>query len=84
VRTIAEARIIVLVVPGGWSPIFDPVGAIAAELTGGRHAVPPAPHHGVQMAAAGRLRRNGRRIHASNSPWRRDTSFRATLDAGPP
>ncbi|MBV8068665.1 MAG: hypothetical protein JO270_02070, partial [Acidobacteriaceae bacterium] len=33
-------------------PVFEAVGALAAELTGGRHAVLPAPHHFVQMAAA--------------------------------
>lgn len=51
-RTILEARIPVLIVTGGWSPIFEAVGAVAAGLTGGRHVVVNAPHHFVQMAAA--------------------------------
>jgi pimeloyl-ACP methyl ester carboxylesterase len=51
--TVAAAGIPVLVVTGGWSPIFEAVGNITAGLTGGRHAVVPAPHHFVQMAAAG-------------------------------
>jgi pimeloyl-ACP methyl ester carboxylesterase len=51
--SVAEAGIPVLVVTGGWSPIFEAVGNIAADLTRGRHAVVPAPHHFVQMADAG-------------------------------
>jgi pimeloyl-ACP methyl ester carboxylesterase len=50
--TVAKASIPVLVVTGGWSPIFEAVGNIAADLTGGRHAVLTAPHHFVQMAAS--------------------------------
>jgi pimeloyl-ACP methyl ester carboxylesterase len=51
-RAVADARIPVLVVTGGWSPTFEAVGAIAAELTGGRHVVVTSPNHFVQMAAA--------------------------------
>jgi hypothetical protein len=40
------------VVTGGWSPTFEAVGNIAAELTGGRHVVLASPNHFVQMAAA--------------------------------
>ncbi len=51
-ETIAQARIPVLVVTGGWSPFFDAVGGAAAKLTGGRHVVVRSPNHFVQLASA--------------------------------
>jgi pimeloyl-ACP methyl ester carboxylesterase len=51
-RVVADARIPVLIVTGGWNPTFDAVGKIAAELSGGRHVVVASPNHFVQMAAA--------------------------------
>ena len=41
-----------LTITGGWSPTFEAVGKIAADLTGGRHVVVPSPNHFVQMMAA--------------------------------
>ncbi len=47
---VAQARVPVLVVSGGWSSFFDAVGDVAAELTGGRHVKVEAPNHFVQMS----------------------------------
>ncbi len=52
-ETVAQAKIPVLVVTGGWSPSFDAIGAIAARLPLGRHVVVPAPDHFVQQSNAG-------------------------------
>ncbi len=49
---IAEASVPVLVVSGGWSPLYDAVGEIAAKLTGGRHVIVRSPNHFVQSANA--------------------------------
>ena len=49
---IKEAGIPVLVITGGWSPLFDAVGDLAAELTGGRHVVIASPNHFVQLSSA--------------------------------
>ncbi len=46
------AHVPVLVVTGGWSPFFDGVGQLAAELTGGRHAIVPSANHFVQLTNA--------------------------------
>jgi pimeloyl-ACP methyl ester carboxylesterase len=50
-RTVAEARIPVLVVTGGWSPTFEAVGKISAEITRGRHVTVCSSNHFVQLAA---------------------------------
>ena len=39
------ANIPLLVVTGGWSPAFEAVGDIVADLGGGSHVVVEAPHH---------------------------------------
>lgn len=49
---IAAAGIPTLVITGGWSPFFDAVGEVAAELTHGRHVVVQSPNHFVQLSAA--------------------------------
>ncbi len=52
---VAQARFPVLVVSGGWSPFFDAVGDVAAELTGGRHVKVEAPNHFVQLSSPERF-----------------------------
>jgi pimeloyl-ACP methyl ester carboxylesterase len=51
-ETVRAAGLPVLVLTGGWSPTFEAVGEIAAELTGGRHVIVPAPDHFVQASNA--------------------------------
>lgn len=51
-QRVAQAGIPVLVISGGWSPIFDAVGDTTAALTGGQYRVIRAPHHFVQQHAA--------------------------------
>lgn len=46
------AHVPVLVITGGWSPFFDGVGQIAAELAGGRHLIVPSANHFVQLTNA--------------------------------
>ena len=48
-ETVAEAKIPVLVISGGWSPTFDAVGELAARLTGGKHVIVPSPNHFPQL-----------------------------------
>jgi pimeloyl-ACP methyl ester carboxylesterase len=49
-ETIAQAKIPVLVISGGWSPTFDAIGELAAKLTGGKFVVVPSPNHFPQLA----------------------------------
>ena len=49
---VKEAGIPVLVITGGWSPFFDAIGQVAADLTGGRHIVVQSPNHFVQLSSA--------------------------------
>ena len=49
-RTVKRAAIPILVVTGGWSPLFDAVGELAAELTGGHHVIVRSPDHFIQAA----------------------------------
>ena len=46
--TVAQARIPVLVVTGGWSPARDMEGDLIAKLTNGRHVIVRSPSHLVQ------------------------------------
>ena len=48
-ETVARAEIPVLVISGGWSPIFDAVGELAAELTHGEHVIVPSMNHFPQL-----------------------------------
>jgi pimeloyl-ACP methyl ester carboxylesterase len=49
-ETVAQAKIPVLIISGGWSPTFDAIGDLAAHLTGGRHVIVPSPNHFPQLA----------------------------------
>ena len=48
-ETIAQAKIPVLIVTGGWSASFDAVARIAAGATGGRQATVESPNHFPQL-----------------------------------
>jgi pimeloyl-ACP methyl ester carboxylesterase len=48
-ETVARAEIPVLIISGGWSPIFDAVGELAAELTHGEHVIVPSMNHFPQL-----------------------------------
>ncbi len=48
-ETVADAGIPVLVISGGWSPIFDTTGEVVARLTKGRHVVVASPNHFPQL-----------------------------------
>jgi pimeloyl-ACP methyl ester carboxylesterase len=49
-ETVAQAKIPVLIISGGWSPTFDAIGELAASLTGGKHVIVPSPNHFPQLA----------------------------------
>ena len=53
--SLSAAHVRVLVITGGWSPFFDGVGQLAAELTGGRHVIVPSANHFVQLTNAERF-----------------------------
>ena len=46
---VADARIPVLVISGGWSPIFDTTGEVVARLTRGHHLLVASPNHFPQL-----------------------------------
>ena len=46
---VAQAKIPVLVVSGGWNPSIDVVAGVVARATGGRHATVPSPNHFPQF-----------------------------------
>ena len=48
-ETVARAQIPMLVISGGWSPIFDAIGELAAELTHGQHMIVPSMNHFPQL-----------------------------------
>lgn len=48
-ETVARAKIPVLVISGGWSPVFDAIGELAAELTHGKHLIVPSINHFPQL-----------------------------------
>jgi pimeloyl-ACP methyl ester carboxylesterase len=50
-QTVADARIPVLIVTGGWNPTFGAVGEISAEMTRGRHVIVRSSNHFVQLVA---------------------------------
>jgi pimeloyl-ACP methyl ester carboxylesterase len=52
---VARAGIPVLAITGGWSPSFDAAGALAAQLTNGRHTIVRSPNHFPQLADAERF-----------------------------
>lgn len=47
--TVANAKIPVLTISGGWSPVFDAVSQIGAELTNGQHVIVPSKNHFPQF-----------------------------------
>ena len=49
-EAVKQAKVPVLIITGGWSPMFDAVGELGAELTGGRHVIVRSPSHFVQLA----------------------------------
>jgi len=49
-EAVAQAKIPVLVISGGWSPIFDAIGELGAKLTGGKFVIVPSPNHFPQLA----------------------------------
>lgn len=51
-EAVARAGVPVLVVSGGWSPMFDFVSEVAARLTGGRFEIVAAPNHFLQAVSA--------------------------------
>jgi pimeloyl-ACP methyl ester carboxylesterase len=52
-ETVARAKIPVLVISGGWSPVFDAIGELAAELTHGEHVIVPSMNHFPQLVNPG-------------------------------
>lgn len=49
---VGRAKLPVLVVSGGWSPVFDRLGPVVARFTGGRFVCVPAANHMVQQSGA--------------------------------
>jgi pimeloyl-ACP methyl ester carboxylesterase len=48
-QIVAQAKIHVLIISGGWSPTFDAIGALGAKLTGGEHVIVPSSNHFPQL-----------------------------------
>ena len=48
-ETVARAKIPVLAISGGWSPTFDAIGELTAELTRGEHVIVPSMNHFPQL-----------------------------------
>ena len=51
-KIVAEAKIPVLIISGGWNPSIDAVAEIVARVTGGRHVVVTSPNHFPQLENA--------------------------------
>lgn len=51
-ETVKQFGVPLLAVTGGWSPAFDAVGARAAAIGGGRHAIVPSPNHFPNLVPA--------------------------------
>src|SRR5271154_6190458 len=49
-ETLKGAKVPVLVITGGWSPSFDALGVLVAELTDGRHVIVPSPNHFIMSS----------------------------------
>jgi pimeloyl-ACP methyl ester carboxylesterase len=52
IEIMAQARIPVLIVTGGWNQSFDTAADVLARLLHGRHVVVRSPNHFVQLANA--------------------------------
>ena len=48
-ETVARAKIPVLTISGGWSPTFDAVSQLGAELTRGKHVIVQSRNHFPQL-----------------------------------
>jgi pimeloyl-ACP methyl ester carboxylesterase len=48
-ETVARAKIPVLAISGGWSPAFNAIGELTAELTHGEHVIVPSMNHFPQL-----------------------------------
>jgi pimeloyl-ACP methyl ester carboxylesterase len=48
-EAVAREKIPVLVISGGWSPVFNAIGELAAELTHGEHVIVPSINHFPQL-----------------------------------
>jgi pimeloyl-ACP methyl ester carboxylesterase len=48
--TVAQAKVPVLVISGGYSPAHDATAEVVARLTHGRHELVSAPNHFVQQS----------------------------------
>jgi len=51
VAKVAEAKLPVLIVSGGWNPAFDKSASIVASQIGGRHRIVKSPDHFPQLAS---------------------------------
>jgi pimeloyl-ACP methyl ester carboxylesterase len=49
-ETLKGAKVPVLVITGGWSPSFDAMGDMVADLTDGRHVIVPSPNHSIMSS----------------------------------
>ncbi len=56
-KTVADAKIPVLLISGGWSPAVEAVASVTARLTGGRHASVPSANHFPQLENADEFNR---------------------------
>jgi pimeloyl-ACP methyl ester carboxylesterase len=52
-EAMVRAKIPVLVISGGWSPVFDAIGELTAELTHGEYVVVPSMNHFPQLVNPG-------------------------------
>ena len=48
-ETVAKAKVPVLLISGGWSPMIEAVCSVTTRLTGGRHASVPSANHFPQL-----------------------------------
>jgi pimeloyl-ACP methyl ester carboxylesterase len=46
---VSQAKIPVLVISGGWSPVFDAIGELGAKMTNGKHVIVPSVNHFPQQ-----------------------------------
>ena len=49
---VAKAGVPVLIVTGGWNPLYDAGADVLARMTHGRHVIVPSANHFVQSTNA--------------------------------
>ena len=49
-ETVAKAGVPVLIITGGWNPLYEAGADILAKMTHGRHLVVDSPNHFVQRS----------------------------------